>query len=113
MRIAYYIVFDPRQQVHQQTLTCHELRGLDYVACSTELIEPVELGLRLWEGTYEDMHATWLRWCDREGNLIPTGAEWRQRADQEQQRADQEQQRAERLAMRLRAMGINPDEMDD
>jgi hypothetical protein len=74
----------------------------------------------LWEGTYEDMHATWLRWCDRDGNLIPTGAEWRQRADQEQQRADQEQQRAdqeqqraERLAMRLRAMGINPDEMDD
>ncbi|MBW4582397.1 MAG: Uma2 family endonuclease [Tildeniella nuda ZEHNDER 1965/U140] len=34
-----------------------------------------------------------------------------QRAEQEQQRAEQEQQRAERLAARLRAAGIDPDEV--
>jgi hypothetical protein len=48
----------------------------------------------------------WLRWCDQEGQVIPTGAEGQEMA---QQRADAEQQRAERLAERLRAMGIDPD----
>jgi hypothetical protein len=31
--------------------------------------------------------------------------------ERERQRADRERQRAERLAERLRAMGINPDEL--
>jgi len=35
-----------------------------------------------------------------------------QRAEQEHQRAEQEHQRAERLAERLRAAGIDPDQMD-
>jgi hypothetical protein len=34
----------------------------------------------------------------------------RQRAEQERQRAEQERQRAERLAARLRALGIDPEE---
>ena len=36
----------------------------------------------------------------------------RQRAEQERQRAEQERQRAERLAEQLKALGINPDELD-
>jgi hypothetical protein len=44
--------------------------------------------------------AVWLRWCDQEGNVIPTGAEL----------AEAERARAERLAARLRALGIDPDE---
>jgi Uma2 family endonuclease len=36
----------------------------------------------------------------------------RQRAEQEKQRAEQESQRANRLAERLRALGLNPDEID-
>ena len=67
------------------------------------------------------MKAVWLRWCDREGNVIPTGAELaeaeraraeaeRQRAEEEQRRAEAERARAERLAARLRALGIDPDE---
>ena len=59
------------------------------------------------------MKAVWLRWCDREGNVIPTGAELaeaeRQRAEEEQRRAEAERARAERLAARLRALGIDPD----
>lgn len=92
-------------------------------------LEAVGLGLSLWEGQFED-EATrlWLRWCDRSGQVIPTGAEGlemerqraeierrqaeaeRQRAETERQRAEAERQRAERLAERLRALGINPDE---
>ncbi len=36
----------------------------------------------------------------------------RQRAETERQRAETERQRAEKLAQRLRAMGINPEEID-
>ena len=79
------------------------------------------LGVRLWEGEYEGVRTVWLRWCDREGNVIPTGAELaeaerqraeaeRQRAEEEQRRAEAERARAERLAARLRALGIDPDE---
>jgi hypothetical protein len=32
-----------------------------------------ELGLTLWNGVFEGIEGTWLRWCDR--NVIPTGAE--------------------------------------
>lgn len=92
-------------------------------------LEAVGLGLSLWEGQFED-EATrlWLRWCDQSGQVIPTGAEGleierqraeierrqaeaeRQRAEAERQRAETERQRAERLAERLRALGIDPDE---
>ena len=100
---------------------------------TVKMLDAVGLGLSLWQGEYEGTETLWLRWTDREGRLIPTGAEWarqerqraeesarqadqeRQRADQERQRADQErqrateaEQRAERLAARLRELGIEP-----
>jgi len=63
----------------------------------------------------DDVTRLWLRWCDRDGQLIPTGAERAERAESqlgtEQQRAKIERQRAERLAERLRTMGVNPDEL--
>jgi hypothetical protein len=58
-------------------------------------LEDISLGLTLWSGCFEeDVTRIWLRWCDREGRVIPTGAE-----------------RAERLAERLRVMGVNPDDV--
>lgn len=86
-------------------------------------LEGVGLGLTLWSGQFEeDVTRLWLRWCDRDGQVILTGAEGqelerqktefeRRRADSERQRAESERQRAERLAERLRAMGIDPDEV--
>jgi hypothetical protein len=61
--------------------------------------DEVQLGVTLWRGIYEEREDTWLRWCDRNGVVIPTGAE----------RADAEHERAERLAAKLRAAGIDPD----
>ena len=66
----------------------------------------VGLGLTLWEGEYEGQPGLWLRWCDRQGVVIPTG---RERAEQERQRAEQERQRAQRLEERLRALGVDPE----
>ncbi|MCX7938354.1 MAG: hypothetical protein N2545_02805 [Thermoflexales bacterium] len=73
----------------------------------------MQLGVTLWRGTYEEREDTWLRWCDRDGVLIPTGVERaeteRQRAEAERQRAEAERARAERLAAKLRAAGIDPE----
>lgn len=70
--------------------------------------ETLGFWLGTWSGTIDRETASWLRFYDREGNLVllPEEAE-RQRADAESQRADAERQRAERLAARLRELGEN------
>ena len=111
IRIPYYVVFDPLRQIQGQS----EMNGavlrvwLNSAGRYTELtapqgvsqvgqpiwLEEVGLGLTLWSGQFEEeVTRLWLRWCDREGQVISTGAE-----------------RADRLAERLRAMGVNPDEI--
>ena len=86
-------------------------------------LNTVGLSLTVWEGQFEEeVTRLWLRWCDRDGQVIPTGAEGReierqgreterQGREVERQRAESERQRAERLAERLRTMGVNPDEI--
>ena len=105
--VAYYAVFDPLQVLGEPVLRVHELHGTRYTLLDDYWMDQIELGLTLWEGTYEGKHYTWLRWCDRHGNLLLTGDE---QVEQERQRAEQERQRAERLAELLRARGIDPDE---
>jgi hypothetical protein len=63
-------------------------------------LQTVNLGLTVWTGSFEEQDSTWLRWCDREGQVIPTGAE----------RADAAELKATRLAKRLRSMGVDPDQ---
>jgi len=121
MRVGYYAVFDPLQQLGENLLRVYELQGISYRE-SPAWLEQVGLGLTLWEGEYEGKQATWLRWCDQKGNVISTGVERaeqehqraeqeHQRAEQEHQRAEQERQRAERFAQQLRALGIDPEEL--
>jgi Uma2 family endonuclease len=104
--IAYYVVFDPAGLIQKKPLQLFERRGTSYNRLSETWLPVLNLGLTLWEGEYEGKHDTWLRWQDRQGNLILTGAET---ALQERQRAEQEHQRAERLAEQLRALGIEPE----
>jgi Uma2 family endonuclease len=73
------------------------------------------LELVLWEGEYEYKWDYWLRWRDpNSGELLLTGKEIARReykrAEQESLRAEQADKRAERLAEKLRALGVNPDE---
>jgi Uma2 family endonuclease len=116
----YYIVWDPFLFLGEKSLYCFALERGRYVPCEPWFPE-VELGVKTWEGSYGDMSTTFLRWCDRHGNLIPTGAERaeqekqraeqeKQRAEQEKQRAEQEKQRAVKLAEKLRALGVDPDQ---
>jgi hypothetical protein len=73
----------------------------------------VELGL--WTGSYQNQTQTWLRWWDKEGNLLLIGDE---RAEQEKQRAEgaeaaweQERQRSQVLEQRLWDLGIDPESL--
>ena len=120
MGVAYYLVFDPLQQLGDDRLRSFEQRAGRYQEMSTFWLEAIGIGVTLWDGVFEGKQDQWLRWCDADGTVVPTGAEKaeqeRQRAEQERQRAEQERQRAERaeakvaqLAERLRAMGIDPD----
>lgn len=107
MRVWYYIIFDPQQLIQENVLRIYQLSLGRYIPKDDRYLEEVGLGVTLWDGIFEGMQAQWLRWCDSEGSLIPTGEEGR---NQERQRAEQERQRAERLAAQLRAMGVEPDE---
>ena len=71
-------------------------------------IEPLGVELGIWQGRYTNMEFPWLRWWDAQGNLLLDGTEIAQLA---QSQLEQERERAERLAERLRAMGVNPDEL--
>jgi Uma2 family endonuclease len=115
MRVSYYVVYDPTQQLGEKVLNIYELRGARYFEATETWLEQVGLGLTIWSGKFEEREDTWLRWCDRNGVVLPTGDEKasqaEQRADNAEQRADNAEQRAQLLAERLRAMGIDPDSL--
>ncbi len=98
MRVSYYIVYDPTQQLGEQLLHIYELRGRRYFETTETWLEQVGLGLTIWEGEFEGRQDVWLRWCYKDGNVLPTGDE----------RASVAEQRAQLLAEKLRDMGIDP-----
>jgi Uma2 family endonuclease len=101
----YYVIFDPDRHLKGQILRIYGLSLGVYAELASHWLPDVGLGLTLWEGAYEGAHDTWLRWCDQDGQVIPTGGEY---AEQERQRAEQERQRADRLIAQLRALGVEP-----
>lgn len=117
MRVSYYVVYDPSQQLSEAPLRLFELRGMHYTEMDAPWLEQVSLGLTTWEGEFEGRQDTWLRWCNAEGDILLTGDEQaeqeRNRAEQAEQRANQERERADRLAELLRAQGIDPDQLPD
>ncbi|KAB8317404.1 Uma2 family endonuclease [Tolypothrix campylonemoides VB511288] len=112
MRVSYYIVYDPTQQLGQ-VLRVYELRGRRYFETTETWLEQVGLGLTLWQGQFEGREDVWLRWCYEDGVVVPTGDERASqaeyRASQAENRAFQAEHRAQLLAERLRAIGIDPD----
>jgi Uma2 family endonuclease len=111
--VTYYAIFDPDEQLQGKILRLYALREGKYAPLKGQWLPEIGLGLTLWRGMFEGTDATWLRWCDHDGNVIATGAERaeqeRERAEQERERAEQERERAERLAARLRELGVDPE----
>ena len=102
MGIYYYVVFDPFRVLRGEPLLVHELTfgGRRYRRRPDFALPEVGLSLQLWQGEFEGTQDEWLRWCDADGNVIPTGAE---RANTEAVRADTEAVRADTEAVRANA----------
>lgn len=111
--VPYYAIFDPGEHLHDKLLRLFHLEEGGYVAMDAYWMPDVGLGLTFWRGTYAGFEDTWIRWYDQHDTLLMTGAEQRQRAEQERQRAGKAERRAERLAELLRKHGIAPDNGTD
>lgn len=112
--VPYYAIYDPLLKLGRRPLRVYALHAGRYVeVMESSYLEELGLGLTLWKDTFEGLSATWLRWCDKDGKLIESGAEKaereHERAEQERERAEQERERADRLAARLRELGIDPE----
>ncbi|MEO0825312.1 MAG: Uma2 family endonuclease [Cyanobacteria bacterium J06635_15] len=119
LAVPYYIVFDRytnELQAFQLVGGCYQRLDL---ADDRIWLPTLQVGLGLWQGTYQGATRQWLRWYDARSNWILTGEEHerqekemaQQQAQAAQQQAQAAQQRAEMLAEQLRAMGVNPDEL--
>jgi Uma2 family endonuclease len=124
LRVPYYVVF---------SRYTNELQAFQWVGDRYEPITlraerlPIpeaELSLGLWQGNYRGIERLWLRWFTLAGELIALDSEELTAAKQELTTAKQEaiaakqeaiaaKQETEKLAARLRALGINPDEIAD
>ena len=92
MGVTWNAVFDPVHSLTEQSLTLFVLEQGKYRAHPQAIFGEMGLGLMLWEGDFEGVTCTWLRWCDRDGIMLMTG-----------------QERAAALAAKLRELGVDPD----
>ncbi len=76
MDVTYYVVYDRFKVLGDVLLRVYERGfGRRYRQRKDFQLPEVGLSLTLWQGVYETLSETWLRWCDLGGNIIPTGAE--------------------------------------
>jgi Uma2 family endonuclease len=110
-KVLYYVVWDPEDHLRKGRLLAFRLQGDHYEPLHRLWFDEVGLGLKAWQGAFEGKKEEWLRWCNREEEVIPTGAEAkdiekayaqgeRQRADLEKNRADEAKQRADAARQR-------------
>jgi len=101
LKIPHYVIFDPQQRLTKETLRIYKLSNNKYVKQRSQWLAKAGLGLKFWEGVYEDQEGVWLRWRNRNGKLILTGNE----------RAEQAEERVGQLEAKLRDLGINPNQL--
>ena len=106
LQIPIYVIFDPDGgllEYYQLENRRYELQQSD--ENGRHWVEAMGLFLGTWQGTKEGRIGYWLRWWDKDGNLLLWAVE---KIEQERQRAEQERQEKERLIAYLRSQGIDP-----
>jgi Uma2 family endonuclease len=122
MRVLYYIVYDPNQNLGEEILRIYTLEGRHYLEMTDNWLENIGLGITLWTGEFEGRNDSWLRWCDQNGNILLTGDELakvaveraknaEEHAKNAEKRAKNAEERAQLLAEKLKALGVDPDNM--
>ncbi|MEA5549810.1 Uma2 family endonuclease [Anabaena cylindrica UHCC 0172] len=101
VRVPYYIIFDRyTDKLQAFQLVADSYQEID-VSSGKIWMPGINLGLGLWQGTFEGIERLWLRWYDNSGNWISTPLEL----------LEQEKLRSDKLAAKLRELGINPDDL--
>ena len=110
MRIPYYVVYDPLRELRGSTLRVFELQNQSYAPKTDAWFPEVGLGLTLWEGEFENVGGTWLRWCYPSGDPIPTGDELAAQKDAQLSQKDaqllEEQARTKRAFIQMLELGL-------
>ena len=115
LQVPIYIIFQPetgRLEVYRLKEGHYELQPPDERGWYE--IAEMDLFLGVWQGKKAERKGYWLRWWDREGNLLPWGIEQieqeRQKAERERQEKELALQKLEELKNQLKSMGIQPQE---
>jgi hypothetical protein len=88
----HYVVYDPERRISRKVLHVFELVNGQYVEMSAPHYFPsLGVGVKLWKGG--GAGETFLRLCDKWGEVLLTGDE---KSERERVRADQADARAER-----------------
>jgi Uma2 family endonuclease len=99
MKVDYYITFDPLERYEEPFLRVYERTfAWRYRLREDFSLSNIGLKLVLWQGEYKGMSANWLRWTDKNGNLLLTGLE---RASVEAEARRQAEAEIERLRAEL------------
>ncbi len=101
LKIPYYVVYDPLQKLSETVLQVFQLQFNSYIPKNDAWFTDVNLGLTLWNGRFENINGTWLRWCDADGNVIQTGDEIAVEKDAEISQKDAQIKQALLLAIEM------------
>jgi Uma2 family endonuclease len=137
IQAKYYLIWNPdAEKLEAFELVDGRYEPMNANANDRFPIPEMELEFGIWEGSFDDTPALWLRSWTPEGDLILSSGEAkaeaeslaeglqrrvyseRRKAESEKQRAEAEKQRAEaeklqkeKLAAKLRELGIDPDQV--
>lgn len=106
MKVSYYAIYDPDKFLSDDVLKIYRLNGYEYQLHSGEQLPGIHIGLRMWEGVYSEMRATWLRWVDEQGNLILSGKELAERETARSLESQAEAARAQAWATQAQAEAV-------
>lgn len=111
LQVPIYVVFDPDGGLLEYYLLengRYELKQPD--ENGRHWIEGCSLFLGTWQGEKEGRNGYWLRWWDRDGNLLAWAVE---KIEQERERAEQERLQKEKLMAYLQSQGLDPNNLPD
>ena len=115
VQIPVYVTFDPSSgmlEVRQLKSGAYEIQAPN--AQGQYWIDSIGLSLGVWYGKRLEITTHWLRWWDKEGNLLLWGSEQiaqeRQKTERERQRAESAEQEVAKLREMLGKAGISEEE---
>ncbi len=123
--VTFYAVWDPDGFLSKTPLRCMRLTDGKYTPCDPWIAE-MEIGLTTWDGNYDGYVGHFLRWCNANGNLLPTGFERAIAAEEkaleiklqategsrrETARADAAEEKVRKLAEKMRSLGLDPESL--